>query len=136
VRGTTRSATRTGPIEAAGIDAVVADPDVVATILDHVYDVALVAWLMGSAEAEPEVIVAIHGPRLERFLEKLVDTPVRGFIYEAAGEVQPHHLEAGASIVGDAAKRWRIPVEVVGQPPDDMARWTAAMLGAADRLTG
>ena len=85
----------------------------------------LVFWLLGSALGEPEVIAAVHGPRLERLMEKLVDTPVRGFVYEAAGRVQRRHLERGAAIVREAAERWRIPVEVV----DPGAR----RLGGVDR---
>jgi hypothetical protein len=50
---------------------------------------------MGSAMGGPETVGALHGPRLERVLEKLVDTPVRGFVYEAAGSVPPEHLERG-----------------------------------------
>ena len=38
--------------------------------------------------------------------EKLVDTHVRGVVYEAA-------LAEGERIARDAAERWQIPVEVV-----------------------
>ena len=85
VRGTTRDPGNAEDILAARLEAVVADPDRVASILDHVGDVALVFWLLGSALGEPEAIAAIHGPRLERLMEELVDTPVRGFVYEAGG---------------------------------------------------
>jgi hypothetical protein len=115
---------------------VVADPDRVTSILDHVGDVALVFWLLGSALGEPEAIAAIHGPRLERVMEKLVDTPVRGFVYEAAGRVQRQHLDRGADIVREAAERWRIPVEFVTSDPRDWEAWTEAMLAATERLTG
>jgi hypothetical protein len=114
---------------------VLADPERPASILDHVGDATLVFWLLGSALGEPGVIAAIHGPRLERLMEKLVDTPVRGFVYEAAGRVQRHHLERGAGIVREAAGRWRIPVEVVTEDPGDWETWTEAMLAAAERLT-
>ncbi len=121
---------------AARLEAVVADPDRVASILDHVADVAVVFWLLGSAEGRPEEIAAVHGPRLERLMEKLVDTPVRGFVYEAGGRVERRHLERGAAIVREAAERWRIPVEVVTEDPGDWEAWTEAMLAAAQRLTG
>ena len=84
-RGTTRDPGNAEDILAARLEAVVADPDRVGSILDHVGDVALVFWLLGSALGEPEAIAAIHGPRLERLMEELVDTPVRGFVYEAGG---------------------------------------------------
>ena len=77
-------------------------------------DVTVVVWLLGSARGEPEVIAAIHGPRLERLLEKLVDSPVRGFAYEAAGRVEESHLCGGREIVERAAETWRIPIVALG----------------------
>jgi nucleoside-diphosphate-sugar epimerase len=136
VRGTTRSAGATEDILAAGLEAAVADPDRGATILDQIADVALVYWLMGSAVGESGMVSALHGPRLERVLEKLVDTPVRGFVYEAAGSVPGGQLERGGEIVRAAGERWRIRVAVVDQDPQDWEAWTEAMLDAAERLIG
>ena len=76
-------------IEAGGLEAAEADPDRPGTVLDLCGDVAVVVWLLGSAAGTDDAISAIHGPRLERLLEKLVDTPVRGFAYEAVGSVDP-----------------------------------------------
>ena len=135
-RGTTRDPGNAEDILATQMEAVVADPNRVGSILDHVGDVALVFWLLGSALGEPEAVAAIHGARLERVMEKLVDTPVRGFVYEAAGRVQRHDLERGAEIVREAAERWRIPIEVVAEDPRDWEAWTEAMLAATARLIG
>jgi uncharacterized protein YbjT (DUF2867 family) len=134
VRGTTRDEERAGTIEAAGIEPAVADPDRPATLLDLVGDVAVVIWLLGSARAEPEVIAAIHGPRLERLLKKLVDTPVRGFVYEAAGTVPRAHLERGAEIVRRAAETWHIPVQTVASDPSDLTAWLDAMVRATKNV--
>ena len=49
------------------------------------------------------LLAAIHGPRLERLLEEIVDTPVRGFVYEARGTVDRGLLARGGAIV--AARR-------------------------------
>src|SRR5919198_1424978 len=87
VRGTTRGAGRAEEITAAGLQGTVADPDVIGTLLDEIADVTLVFWLMGTAEGDDEAVAALHGPRLERLLEEVVDTPVRGVVYEAAGSV-------------------------------------------------
>jgi hypothetical protein len=57
----------------------------------------------------------IHGPRLERLLEKLVDSPVRGFAYEAAGGVPEAQLRRGREVVERAAETWRIPVVAVAE---------------------
>jgi nucleoside-diphosphate-sugar epimerase len=135
VRGTTRSAARVGKIEGREIEAVVADPDRVATLLDHVGDVTVVAWLLGSAVGDAEATGAIHGPRLERLLEELVDTPVRGFVYEAWGSVDAERLRAGAQTTRAAAARWRIPVEIVEHDPSDWRKWVEATRGAIRALT-
>lgn len=113
VRGTSRRAEGLTAIEAAGIEPALADPERPATLLELVGDVTAVHWLLGSAVGPEENIAAIHGPRLERFLERLVETPVRRFVYEASGSVDPGILEQGAAVVEGAARTWRIPVEIV-----------------------
>ena len=120
VRGTTRSEEAVAAIEVAGIEAARADPDQPGTLLELVGDVTVVYWLLGSAVGDPANVEAIHGSRLERFLERLVETPVRRFVYEAAGSVDAEVLEKGASLVQNAAETWRIPVEVLS------ARWPAS----------
>src|SRR5215216_7928105 len=109
VRGTTRAPAGLAGIEVAGAEAVVADPDRLGTITRQLAGVTVVCWLMGSATGAPE----LHGPRLETLLERLVDTPVRGIVYEAAGTVEPALLAAGAAAVRAAAERWRMAAELV-----------------------
>ena len=135
VRGTTRDPAKVGELSAAGVEAVVADPDRLATLLDEIADVTVVFWLMGTAGGEPGAVAALHGARLERLMEELVDSPVRGVVYEAAGSVPRERLDGGAAIVNAAAERWRIPVTVVDADPADAGRWTRAMSDAAERLT-
>jgi len=130
VRGTTRRAGAMATIEAAGIEPALADPEMPGTLLDLVGDVTVVHWLLGSAQGEPTAVAAIHGPRLERFLEKLVDTPVRCFVYEAVGTVSADDLARGEAAVAAAATTWRIPVEVVKASPSDLQGWLQSMLGA------
>jgi uncharacterized protein YbjT (DUF2867 family) len=108
VRGTSRRAEGLEPIEAAGIEPALADPDRPGTILELVGDVAVLVLLLGAAEGSPEELAAIHGPRLERLMEHLVETPVRGVLYEGA--------EAGEQIVRDAERTWRIPARILPRP--------------------
>ena len=131
VRGTSRRAEGLAAIEAAGIEAALADPDRVGTLLEQVGDVAVVFHLLGSATGEPEAVAATHGPRLERLLERVVDTPVRGVVYEAVGSVDPALLEAGAELVRTAARTWRIPVAVVESEPEDLTGWSQEMVDLA-----
>lgn len=128
VRGTSRREEGLAPIEAAGIEPALADLDRVGTVLELVADVAVVYLLLGSIEGDPEAVAALHGPRLERLMEKLVDTPVRGVVYEAVGTVDPALLEAGVEIVAIASRTWRIPVATITAEPDDPGEWSKQMV--------
>jgi uncharacterized protein YbjT (DUF2867 family) len=118
VRGTSRREAGLEEIEAAGIEPALADPAEPGTVLDLVADIALVVWLLGSARGAPEDLAAIHGGKLERVLERLVETPVRRFAYEAEGSVDPTVLERGAAAVRAAGERWRIPVVLLDREAD------------------
>ncbi|MDQ3726488.1 MAG: hypothetical protein M3335_11475 [Actinomycetota bacterium] len=105
VRGTSRREEGLEAIEAAGIEPALADPDRPGTILELVNDVTVLVLLLGGATGTEEELAAIHGPRLERLMEHLVETPVRGVLYEGT--------EEGAEVVRAAARTWRIPVEML-----------------------
>jgi hypothetical protein len=113
VRGTSRTPEGLEAIGDAGIEAAAADPDRPGTVLELCGDIAMVIWLLGSAAGDPEATAAVHGPRLESLLEKLVDSPVRGFAYEAEGLLAQATLREGARIVERAGERWRIPVTLL-----------------------
>jgi uncharacterized protein YbjT (DUF2867 family) len=134
VRGTSRREFGLEAIEAVGIEPALADPDRPGTLLDLVGDVAVAVYLLGSAVGEAEELAAIHGPRLERLLEKLVDTPVRGFVYEGAGSVDPELLAGGAEIVQAAGRTWRIPVAVLTGDPGDVPAWSGQIVAASREL--
>jgi nucleoside-diphosphate-sugar epimerase len=131
VRGTTRDPARASDIEAAGADAAVADPNLLGTLLPHLEGVAVVCWLMGSASGE---VASLHDDRLQSLLERLVDTPVRGFLYEAGGSVEGKLLDAGGAIARAAEATFRMPVAVVEEDPAGHDRWLRAMMAAVDRL--
>jgi hypothetical protein len=129
VRGTSRREDGLAAVEAAGIEAALADPDRPGTILELVNDVAILVLLLGSATGGKEELAAIHGPRLERLMEHLVETPVRGVLYEGT--------EQGAEVVEDAGRTWRIPVRTIStssSPPahtaggDELAEEVEALL--------
>jgi NAD(P)H-binding len=105
VRGTTRSQDRTTAIAGAGAEPYVGDPDRIGTLMGALSGVTIVCWLLGHVP-DPD----LHGGRLRMLFEKLVDTPVRGVVYERV-------LPGGEGIARDAAGRWRIPVEIV-EPGD------------------
>jgi nucleoside-diphosphate-sugar epimerase len=136
VRGTSRSEGAREQIDAAGLESARADPDRPGTILDLCGDVAVVVWLLGSATGEREVIRALHGPRLERLLEKLVDSPVRAFVYETSGTVEQELLEHGRDRVLDAARTWRIPVAFIDAGSAEPGWATRAAASVRESLSG
>jgi uncharacterized protein YbjT (DUF2867 family) len=127
VRGTSRDEEGLVAIEGAGIEPARADPERPGTILDLVGDVTVVLWLLGSAKGSGEDLAAIHGPRLEGLLERLVDTPVRGFLYEGVGTVDKKLLEGGADLVRNAEETWRIPVAVTETSRERGPAWVEEM---------
>ena len=134
MRGTSRHEEGLGPIRQAGLEAAIADPSLPGSILELVGDVAVVHWLLASASGPPDEVAALHGQKLERILERLVDTPVRGFVYEAAGSVEGDALRGGGEILARAAQTWRIPVEAVAADPADPADWVDEMVAATRRV--
>lgn len=125
VRGTTRDPARAGEIEAAGAEPVIADPDRLATLMPAIEGTTVVCWLMGTAKPD-----ALHGPRLESMLEYIVDTPVRGFVYETG----TRERSAGEAAVGRASAIYSMPVEVLDADPADRDAWLAAAPRAVEAV--
>jgi nucleoside-diphosphate-sugar epimerase len=136
VRGTTRDPARAAAIAAAGAEPYVGDPDRIGTLMEALAGVTVVCWLMGSAGGDPERVFALHDGRLRMLWEKLVDTPVRGVVYEAAGSVDPAALRRGEAVARVAHETWRIPLEYLRADPADHAAWLAAGRAAVDRVLG
>ena len=134
VRGTTREASSVPLIEQAGAEAVVADPDRVATLVEALDHVTVVCVLLGSATGLGDQLAALHGPRLEMLLSKIVDTTARGVVYEAAGTVDPSVLRGGGERVRSFGERSLAEVVVLEAHPADHPAWLSATLEAVDRL--
>jgi len=93
-----------------------------------------VCWLLGGAVGDREVLAALHGPRLRAFCERVVDTTVRGFLYEAAGSVPDDVLAGGVEIVRGARRTWEIPVGILDVDPADDREWCRAANREVRRL--
>ena len=130
VRGTSRGQEGAAAIEAAGIEPAVADPDQIGTVLDAIEGVSLIYWLFGRVAA-PD----LHGPRLERLLAEIVDTPVRALVYELNEELEPGDAAAAFAALRSANERWRIPFEVVAAERGT-DNWLEGMTAAAAELVG
>jgi uncharacterized protein YbjT (DUF2867 family) len=124
VRGTTRDEASADAIRAAGAEPYVGDPDRIGTLMDALAGVTVVCWLMGTVPV-PE----LHEGRLRMLWEKLVDTPVRGVVYEGA-------LPQGEQVARTASETWQIPLAILDADPLDHEAWLQAARGAVDRLLG
>jgi uncharacterized protein YbjT (DUF2867 family) len=136
VRGTTRDPGRSDEIRAAGAEPYVGDPDRIGTLMEALSGVTVVAWLMGSATGDPERVRALHDGRLRMLWEKLVDTPVRGVVYEAAGTVDQAALIRGEAVARVAHETWRIPLQYLHADPAEGDAWVEAGRTAVNRLLG
>jgi len=118
VRGTTRGA-HVEEIRATGAEPYIGDPDRIGTLMDALHGVTIVVWLAGGLE--------IPEGRLRMLWEKLVDTPVRGVVYEGS-------LPQGEAVARTAADTWQIPLVVLRSDPTDHAAWLTAAREAVDAL--
>ena len=98
------------------------DPNLVGTLASALAHVGVACLLLGSAAGGAEQLAALHGTRLEMLLERMLDTTVRGVVYEAAGTVDPALLSAGADRVRHACDRSLIPYVVLTADPLPTAR--------------
>jgi hypothetical protein len=144
VRVTARHERTRPAIEAAGAECWIGAPQRMGTLRAALEGVSLACWLLACASGEEEDLRALHGALLERFVQQLVDTAVRGFIYEAVAPpprgsgsgVPAPTLAAGARIAYAVATRNAVPVAVVEGPLADDLAWLEQMRAAVRSLLG
>ena len=134
VRGTTRDRARLAEIEAAGAEAVLADPDRVATLIGALDHVTVTCILLASATGSPEQLRALHGTRLEMLLTKLIDTTVRGVVYEARGPAGSDLLADGARRVSAFGERSLARTVLLDADPARPEVWLAAAMRAVESV--
>jgi uncharacterized protein YbjT (DUF2867 family) len=133
VRGTTRDPDRGVEIEAAGAEPFVGDPNLVGTLAPALAHVGVACILLGSATGTEEQLAALHGTRLDMLLERMLDTTVRGVVYQAAGSVDPATLSHGAERVRYACERSLIPYELLTADPATDRGWVSQAVEAVER---
>jgi hypothetical protein len=147
VRITTRTEGRRARIESVGAECWVGTPDRLATLRGVLDGVTIACWMLARAQGSSQEIAALHSSRLEAFLRQVIDTTVRGFVYDAtAGMIDRELLAAGARITRSLTERNAIPARVMapGAPVpggphegrDGDAQWVAAGGDAVESLLG
>lgn len=111
-----RIANATSALEAADFAVRAVTPALPGDVFEALDNVAVVAYLMADAEA-----AIANDEWLETVLLKVVDTGVRGFVYEnPSGEPNKH--------VEHARSTWHIPIEEIASADD--------LVGAVNRSLG
>ena len=134
IRITTRSEAGRAAIEATGAECWIGTPDRLATLRRALDGVAIACWLLGNACGTPEELEELHASRLQFFVTQTIDTTIRGLLYEAAGSVDAATLARGAEVIGHAAQRNAIPLEILRADPADCTAWRAGAPAAIDAL--
>jgi hypothetical protein len=134
VRASSRNPARLERVAALGAEPHRGDPDRIGSLLYSFDGVTVVCWLLGSATGAREQVEALHGTRLEMLFAKLVDTTVRGVLYEAVGTVEAPTLQRGRQIAKRASETWEIPVALLEADPGDPEDWTRAARRGVDAL--
>ncbi len=138
VRVTTRTEAGRAAIEATGAECWVGTPERLGTLRAALESVTIACWLLGTVAGEGEEVRALHASRLEFFLGQVIDTTVRGFLYEAAGvaggAVPANVLAGGERIVQRVAECNEIPVGFLRADPGDADAWLAGAHAAIDAL--
>ena len=136
VRITTRTESGRAAIEATGAECWIGTPERLSTLRAALESVTIVCWLLGTAVGVEEEVRALHASRLEFFLGQVIDTTVRGFVYEAAGTVPGDVLAEGERIVRMVAGRNEIPVGILTADPEDADVWLAEARAEIGALLG
>ncbi|HEX3510644.1 MAG TPA: hypothetical protein VHT27_06035, partial [Solirubrobacteraceae bacterium] len=118
VRITTRTGEGRTAIEAAGAECWIGDPDRLATMRGALDGVAILCWLLGSAQGSEQRLAALHSTRLEFFMTQAIDTTVRGVVYESSGT----RARTGEVLALGITRRNAIPAVVLDAPLEDAER--------------
>src|SRR5579871_3224101 len=134
VRVTTREESGRAAIEAVGAECWIGTPDRVGTLRYALERVTIACWLLASASGEAEAVAALHGSRLEFFVNQTIDTTVRGLLYETRGCVAAASLGAGRELIERLAHYNAIPLAIVEADAGDQDAWLAEARAAVSSL--
>src|SRR5205085_11242075 len=98
--------------------------------------VSVACVLLGSATGPSAALESLHGTRLEMLLTKMLDTTIRGVVYESTGTVGRELLGCGAEIVAAACSDARIPFALLDADPEQPDGWVRGALAAVSTVLG
>lgn len=105
------------------------DPLLPGHVFDALENVTVVCWLMGVGDGlNPEA----NGEQLETVLLKVVDTGVRGFVFERPTDEANTHVD-------HARDTWHIPIEEIApsaEAADGGEVWLQSVCSAVDATLG
>jgi hypothetical protein len=140
VRITTRGEPGRAAIEATGAECLIGTPDRLSTLRGALDGVTIACWMLARAQGDRARVAALHGSRLEFFLGQAIDTMMRGFVYETAGDtvapelVAPELLAEGERIVREAGEQNAIPVAILKADVEDPETWRIEAQAVVDSL--
>jgi nucleoside-diphosphate-sugar epimerase len=135
VRITTRSPAGRAAIERCGAEPFIGDPARLATLTGALEHVTIACWLLACATGSPDLLRELRFSRAQQFLQRAVDTTVRGFVYEAArtgsSEAQADPDERAVRSIAAANA---IPIAIVAAESSDPDAWLAKVRAAIDGM--
>jgi hypothetical protein len=102
----------------------------VAAAFEHVGAAVI---LLGSTVGTPDAIEALHSTRLDMLLLRMLDSTIRGIVYESTGTVAQAILDGGAARVRAFCDGSRIPYALLD---GGVGEWPAAGADAVEKLFG
>ncbi|HTY97127.1 MAG TPA: hypothetical protein VMB91_08815 [Solirubrobacteraceae bacterium] len=137
VRITSRSPGARAEIERVGAECWRGTPERLATLRGALDGVTVACWLLAGASGAPGELEELHTVRLEFFLTQMIDTTVRGFVYEARGTTgAAAALAEGERIARRMCDRNAIPLAVLDRPAADGDPWQQQARAAIEQLLG
>jgi len=135
VRITSRSPQGREEIERVGAECWPGTPERLATLRGALDGVTVACWLLGGAAGSPAELEELHTDRLEFFLTQMIDTTVRGFVYEARGTTSAAGaLAEGEGIARRMCERNAIPLAVLDRTAAEGGPWQQQARAAIEQL--
>jgi hypothetical protein len=137
LRVTTRAEAGRAAIEATGAECWIGTPARLGTLRGALENVTLACWLLGTASGSNGELAALRGSRLEAFSRQLIDTTVRGFVYEARGAGVPASgVAEGEQIVRAICEQNAIPLVLLRAEPAEPDAWMSDAHAAVAQILG